>query len=269
MLLKLMGVENLPDIAAAKSFTMLSNVDKVEKIVRNKEGVLQTDLRVVFSNPSKFTEEIFTLEGNAYLLNDAGKTIESIPANPGRSMMGNYMPQNPLGKGDVVWAPNGLQFPISAEQIQKAFNRPQYISQTALKMETVAKLRQHGLHTLNQLAALNDADFKSLATAFCPITEAMRVEIYAMMASYGFSYSEAKVLPPEDLKLGKLLSEVDDVDFLRKEVEYLWKIIDDIDTASDAAKNNDKAFRSIVEAQQGKRHLHITSDGYNLFMVKQ
>jgi hypothetical protein len=48
-------------------------------------------------------------------------------------------------------------------------------------------------------------------------------------------------------------------------IKYLWQIIDDIDTAGDMAKGNDKAFRNMVEKLQAKRWLTgITSDGYTL-----
>ena len=39
-----------------------------------------------------------------------------------------------------------------------------------------------------------------------------------------------------------------------KAIYELWKIIDDIDTASDVAKNNDKFYRKLVEEYQAKRH---------------
>lgn len=65
--------------------------------------------------------------------------------------------------------------------------------------------------------------------------------------------------------LGKPLAEVMDVDRLRADVEFLWRLLDDIDTASDMAKANDKWYRARVEMIQGKRHQRITSDGYSLF----
>ena len=52
-------------------------------------------------------------------------------------------------------------------------------------------------------------------------------------------------------------------------IEYLWMIIDDIDTASDMAKYNDVAYRKMVEKLQNKRwKTGITSDGYALDMSK-
>jgi len=48
-------------------------------------------------------------------------------------------------------------------------------------------------------------------------------------------------------------------------IEFLWKIIDDIDTASDMAKGDDEWYRKRVEHLQSKRwHSGITTDGYDL-----
>jgi len=52
---------------------------------------------------------------------------------------------------------------------------------------------------------------------------------------------------------------------LRRLVEYLFQIIDDIDTAGDIAKSDDKAFRRLVEQYQKKRwETGIDCDGYTL-----
>ena len=57
---------------------------------------------------------------------------------------------------------------------------------------------------------------------------------------------------------------------MKKEIiEYLWQIIDDIDTASDMAKSNDVAYRNMVEKLQEKRwNTGITTDGYKLDFTK-
>ena len=48
-------------------------------------------------------------------------------------------------------------------------------------------------------------------------------------------------------------------------LEALWDILDDIDTASDMAKENDAWYRKRVEALQKKRwDTTITTDGYKL-----
>lgn len=48
-------------------------------------------------------------------------------------------------------------------------------------------------------------------------------------------------------------------------IEFLWQIIDDIDTAGDLAKSDNLVFRQIVEKQQKRRwETGITSDGYTL-----
>ncbi len=52
-------------------------------------------------------------------------------------------------------------------------------------------------------------------------------------------------------------------------IEYLWQIIDDIDTVSDIAKENDVVFRNMVEKLQKKRwDTGITTDGYKLDFTK-
>ena len=54
-----------------------------------------------------------------------------------------------------------------------------------------------------------------------------------------------------------------------KIIEYLWQIIDDIDTASDIAKSNDVVYRNMVEKLQKKRwNTGITTDGYKLDFTK-
>lgn len=45
----------------------------------------------------------------------------------------------------------------------------------------------------------------------------------------------------------------------------LWELLDDIDTASDQAKDNDQAYRHYVEKRQSERFKIMTSDGYDLY----
>lgn len=47
----------------------------------------------------------------------------------------------------------------------------------------------------------------------------------------------------------------------------LWKMLDDIDTYSDVAKDNDKVYRRLVEAKQQERFAIMQSDGYSLFSI--
>ena len=52
-------------------------------------------------------------------------------------------------------------------------------------------------------------------------------------------------------------------------IEYLWQIIDDIDTASDQAKGNNEAYLNMVEKLQNKRwKTGITTNGYTLDLSK-
>jgi hypothetical protein len=51
----------------------------------------------------------------------------------------------------------------------------------------------------------------------------------------------------------------------KKAAIALWQIIDDIDTYSDMAKDDDTLYRSLVYRKQLLRHNILTSDGYSLF----
>lgn len=59
----------------------------------------------------------------------------------------------------------------------------------------------------------------------------------------------------------------DAIEKLVSTVDFLWSILDDIDTASDIAKFDDRWYRQRVEFLQAKRHERVTSDGYTLAMV--
>lgn len=57
-------------------------------------------------------------------------------------------------------------------------------------------------------------------------------------------------------------------DWLLKAVESLWQILDNIDTAGDVAKGNDKTYRAIIEKEHPKRSKWFESlDGYTLTSV--
>ena len=48
---------------------------------------------------------------------------------------------------------------------------------------------------------------------------------------------------------------------------FLFGLLDDIDTVSDIAKGNDKAYRKMVERIQNRRwETGMTTDGYRVFM---
>jgi hypothetical protein len=62
---------------------------------------------------------------------------------------------------------------------------------------------------------------------------------------------------------------MDRINDLESTIKFLWQIIDDIDTASDMAKSDDKLYRNIVENRQKRRwETGITCDGYNLDLSK-
>ena len=53
----------------------------------------------------------------------------------------------------------------------------------------------------------------------------------------------------------------------REITEFLWKLLDDIDTMDDAAKSDDAAYRRAVGLIQNRRWEVGTSDGYNLKFI--
>jgi len=56
---------------------------------------------------------------------------------------------------------------------------------------------------------------------------------------------------------------------LESVIKYLWMLLDNIDTAGDMAKSDDKLYRHIVERAQKKRwNTGITTDGYVLDLSK-
>lgn len=47
--------------------------------------------------------------------------------------------------------------------------------------------------------------------------------------------------------------------------QYLYKLLDDIDTAADMSKSNDKMYREIVERTQAKKAAVVSGcDGYTV-----
>lgn len=47
-----------------------------------------------------------------------------------------------------------------------------------------------------------------------------------------------------------------------KTAQFLWSLLDDIDTVSDIAKSNDKVYRAAVERIQRRRFEVGSTDGY-------
>lgn len=50
----------------------------------------------------------------------------------------------------------------------------------------------------------------------------------------------------------------------KKIAEYLFKILDNIDAASDIAKGDDKLYRSLVSKELKKRFRYATTNGYTV-----
>ena len=75
------------------------------------------------------------------------------------------------------------------------------------------------------------------------------------------------VTAKEQNKFARPLSQETDTSRLRCTVDFLWSLLDDIDTASDIAKKDDKLYRQIVEAIQSRRKEQVASDGCELYLV--
>lgn len=74
------------------------------------------------------------------------------------------------------------------------------------------------------------------------------------------------ITPQSHPNLGVNLKEFNDLEVMRSLVCELYGIIDDIDTASDIAKDNEPLYRNLVHKAQVKRHNIIKTDGYELFI---
>ena len=66
--------------------------------------------------------------------------------------------------------------------------------------------------------------------------------------------------------VGTQLHQVSDVETLQNMVGTLWDLLDAIDTADDAAKDNKVTYRAIVRHLSSKRHAVLETDGYELYV---
>jgi hypothetical protein len=93
----------------------------------------------------------------------------------------------------------------------------------------------------------------------------------------GFTPSEmakmVKLSEAPSATYGQPLSECTDVAILRSQVEHLYQLLDDIDTASDALKPHlaqplslDNYYRFTQNRQQRKNE-RLVSDGYKLYLL--
>lgn len=81
MILKLMSEENLSDDDMAKSCSI---IDYVNEVNYRSTGTGEMALDVQYTKANReATTETFILRANAYLMNDAGKTIQSFASHPG------------------------------------------------------------------------------------------------------------------------------------------------------------------------------------------
>lgn len=77
MYLKIMSTENAPDGDSRKTYRFLANVDAVNFVRVNSEEDGPKVGAFAFVTFTDGTRESFDVEGNAYLLNDTGKTLSS------------------------------------------------------------------------------------------------------------------------------------------------------------------------------------------------
>ena len=86
MILKMMSAENLSDSSAGKSCAIVSDVREVRYVRTgplDKTGQpCEAKLHVTYETALReLLQETFTLEGNAYLMNDQGKTVSAFYAS--------------------------------------------------------------------------------------------------------------------------------------------------------------------------------------------
>jgi hypothetical protein len=77
MLLKLMSNENKADVDTSKGCTIISNVKSVNYHIDDKVDSKSMLMTIILTDDSA---QEFILQGNAYLMNDNGKTIQSFAA---------------------------------------------------------------------------------------------------------------------------------------------------------------------------------------------
>lgn len=87
MILKLMSSENMSDDNTGKGCRIVDDVCEVlyskREVKEETEVTYETILDVTYRSPNRGTlTETFYMQGNAYLMNDSGKTIQSYACNP-------------------------------------------------------------------------------------------------------------------------------------------------------------------------------------------
>jgi hypothetical protein len=89
MFLKIMDGDDVPDDTHGKGFVIVSNIIEAKyRYVRPKSdgGLLQDPeyfVDVVYAHPNRgLMTETFTIHGNAFLMNEYGRTIQTFYAKP-------------------------------------------------------------------------------------------------------------------------------------------------------------------------------------------
>ena len=88
------------------------------------------------------------------------------------------------------------------------------------------------------------------------------------MDNAGLAARQAQQPHPEPVDYGIPLESYGDIEHLRRIVEALYIILDDIDTMDDAAKENEAFYRRAVSRLHQKKATYICSDGYKLFVKR-
>lgn len=97
----------------------------------------------------------------------------------------------------------------------------------------------------------------------------------AALDEYGASLSALErqptkyIVPPEYVSPSVVQQPPSGNAQLRRIADFLWSLLDDIDTASDIAKADDKAYRTMVERIQRRRFDVGTTDGYTVTFIAE
>ena len=82
MYLKFLSLEDMPEGSHARGCTIIANVVEAKYGARLRTGSdeWETYVDVTYSHPNRGSiQETFTLQANADLMNESGKTIQSFP----------------------------------------------------------------------------------------------------------------------------------------------------------------------------------------------
>ena len=82
MILKLMSPEDKPDDNPSKGCRIVCDVVETHYYLHEESGKMRLDVHYTQPHQGGMKFETFVLDGNAYLMNEQGKTINSFAATP-------------------------------------------------------------------------------------------------------------------------------------------------------------------------------------------